>query len=85
MRITLCNGCGYYDTDTAMPLVSGNNPWSNAGWCLFQAPDGEYLKVVYGHGGEEVGFSMIPHDCVNELIAKATHKVTPCYSWPPQS
>jgi hypothetical protein len=85
VRTTLCNGCGYYDTDTAKPLVSSDNEWSEAGWCLFQAPDGAYFKVVYGHEGEEIGFSMIPHYCVNELIAKATHKVTRSSSWPRQS
>jgi hypothetical protein len=71
----LCNGSSY-DTETAKLVAGdGGNEWSNAGWHLFQTPRGSYFKVLYGHDGEEVGFSEIAYGHANELLAK--HKVKP--------
>jgi len=79
MRI-LCNGVSY-DTDRAKLVAAhGSSEWSEAGWDLYQTPAGAYFKVIYGHGGEEVGFTEIPHEQANELIA--THKVVySSYGW----
>jgi HNH endonuclease len=61
-------------TDKAKVVASGgDNEWNEAGWHLYQKPDGSYFKVAYGREGEEVGFSVIPSDHANELLAK--HKL----------
>jgi len=78
MRL-LCNGVSY-DTDRAKLVAAhGSNEWSEAGWDLYQTPTGAYFKVIYGHGGEEVSFTEIPHEQANELIAP--HKVVYSYGW----
>jgi hypothetical protein len=68
MRV-LCNGSSY-DTDKAKVVASDDNEWNEAGWHLYQKPDGSYFKVAYGREGEEVGFSVIPPGHANELLAK---------------
>jgi hypothetical protein len=78
---TKCNGY-IYDTDTAklVAIDDGGDPeWSNAGWQLYRTPGGGHFKVVYGHDGEEIGFSTIWSNEANDLIAK--HKVNPIYAW----
>jgi len=54
---TICNGVTY-DTDTAKFIEGGraDHEYSNAGWRVYQTPNGEFFKVIYGHGGEEIGF-----------------------------